>query len=81
MPRDQHPDEREGGRYTSEYSDADFLEALEKIEERNEVADTVTVAEQIECHRDTARRRLNRMNDEGLVERVEVGNSRLWKRN
>lgn len=80
MPRDQHSDEREGGRFTSEYSDTDFLEAIQEIEERDEVADTVAVAEQIECHRDTARRRLNQMDAEGLVERVEVGNSRLWKR-
>lgn len=79
MPRNQGSREREHGQYTSEYSDDAFLEAIRAVEETGELADTVDVAQEVGCHRDTARRRLNQMAEEGTVERLEVGTSRVWR--
>ena len=70
-----HRDE-ETGRYTGEYSDEDFLNAI-----RNEggMAGTGEIADRVGCAHDTAYKRLKRMEDEDLLSSQKVGNTLLWK--
>lgn len=63
------------GRYTTEYRDDDFLDALR---EQGGSSGTLDVAQQVGCDRDTARRRLNALVDAGEVERRDVGDAALW---
>jgi len=65
----------ETGRYTGEYSTEDFLEA---ITAEDGMAGTGDIADQVGCAHDTAYKRLQRMEKQGLVSSRKVGNTLLW---
>lgn len=61
------------------YSDDDFLEALQEL---GGSAGTKQIADEVGCHRDTARRRLHNLADAGDIEKHKTGESQqsavLW---
>jgi len=67
--------DEESGEYTDTYPNETLIDALSDI---GGAAGTRAVAEQIGCHRDTARRRLTELVERGLVQRRTVGDSTLW---
>jgi Mn-dependent DtxR family transcriptional regulator len=67
----------ETGRYTGEYSTEDFFEA---IRSEGGMAGTGDIAKKVGCAHDTAYKRLQRMEEDGLVSSRKVGNTLLWER-
>jgi DNA-binding IclR family transcriptional regulator len=67
--------DEETGRYTGEYSTEDFLDA---ITSEDGMAGTGDIADQVGCAHDTAYKRLQRMENQGLVSSRKVGNTLLW---
>jgi len=65
----------ESGRYTGEYATEDFLEA---INAEGEMAGTGDIADRVGCAHDTAYKRLQKMEEEGIVSSRKVGNTLLW---
>lgn len=74
MGRDRDRDESTG-QYTDEYPRELFLDA---IEDESGMAATSDIAEQVGCIHDTAYKKLNRMEESGLVESQKFGNTLVW---
>ena len=66
----------ESGRYTDTYS-ADAM--LEAIQESGGLAGTSEVAAAVGCARDTAYKKLKKMEEEGQVGSRKVGGSLVWQ--
>lgn len=66
--------DEESGQYEDTYPEQAFLDALDELGSGG----TRKIAEHVGCHRDTARRRLNALVEDGAVVRREVGDSALW---
>jgi predicted ArsR family transcriptional regulator len=66
----------DSGRYSASYSAEDFTRALEAL---GGSAGTRDIADEIGCHRDTARRRLIALEEDGVVEKTVVGDAALWE--
>lgn len=64
----------EEGKFDQQYSENDFLEAVEVLP----VASTQNVADEVGCSYDLAYRRLKEIEAEGRVEHEEVGGSFVW---
>ena len=64
----------ETGRYTGEYSTEDFYDA---IFSEGGLAGTGDIAEKVGCAHDTAYKRLQKMEEDGLVSSRKVGNTLL----
>lgn len=63
------------GDYEDEYSDSDILAVVRA----NEPIGTGAVAEEIGCHRNTARARLKQLEERGAINRIEgVGPGWGW---
>jgi Mn-dependent DtxR family transcriptional regulator len=69
--------DEDSGRYTGEYSTEDFLNA---ISDKEEMAGTGDIADYVGCAHDTAYKRLQQMEKDGLVSSRKVGNTLLWTR-
>jgi Mn-dependent DtxR family transcriptional regulator len=67
--------DEESGQYTGQYTTEDFLNA---INTEGGMAGTGEIAEIVGCAHDTAYKRLQKMEDEGLVSSRKVGNTLLW---
>ncbi|NIC00247.1 helix-turn-helix domain-containing protein [Halobacterium sp. R2-5] len=67
--------DEETGRYTGEYSTEDFLNAINL---EGGMAGTGEIADQVGCAHDTAYKRLQRMEKDGLVASQRVGNTLIW---
>ena len=67
--------DEKSGKYTTSYSDDDFLEA---IQQRGGMAGTSEIAEEVGCTHRTAYTRLNLLDEEGKINRRKVGNSLVW---
>ena len=65
----------ESGQYTETYPREDFLTALE---EHGPDVGTQEIANQVGCNRDTAYRRLRRLEKQDLVKSRKIGMVRLW---
>lgn len=65
----------DSGRYAQTYPPGEFVEAIDAA---SGAAGTREIAEAVGCSVDTAIRRLDELEDEGTVERREVGNAFLW---
>ncbi len=63
------------GQYTGEYSTEDFLSA---ISDEGGMMGTGDVADKIGCAHDTAYKRLQKMEKNGLVLSKKIGNTLLW---
>jgi DNA-binding Lrp family transcriptional regulator len=57
-----------------QYSDADFLDAVEK----HNPASTSEVADEVGCTRRNADMRLKKLADEGKVKRKKIAASQVW---
>ena len=68
--------DEETGQYTGEFSDADFLNA---INAEGDMAGTGEIADHVGCAHDTAYKRLQEMEEQGLVSSKLVGNTLLWR--
>jgi len=68
--------DEETGRYTGQYSTDDFLDA---ISAEGGAAGTGEIADYVGCAHDTAYKRLQEMEEEGLVSSQKVGNTLLWQ--
>lgn len=73
MPRDR---DDESGKYTSAYSDEDFIDAI-RMEDN--LAGTTAVAEIVGCTRRQALNRLKELREQGKVESKDVGRSLVWQ--
>jgi len=62
------------GKFSEQYSRADFLEAINALA----VASTQKVADEVGCSYDLAYRRLNQLEDEKEVTHEKVGGSFVW---
>jgi Mn-dependent DtxR family transcriptional regulator len=67
--------DEESGKYTTTYTDSDFIEA---IGNGDGMAATSDVAESVGCSHQTAYERLQRLEEQGEIRSREVGNSLLW---
>mgnify|MGYP002760962358 FL=1 len=65
------------GQYVGEYFTEDFLTA---INNEGGAAGTGEIAERVGCAHDTAYKRLQEMEDDGLVSSQKVGNTLLWSK-
>ena len=68
--------DEETGRYTGQYSTEDFLDA---INAEGGMAGTGEIADYVGCAHDTAYKRLQEIEAEGLVSSRKVGNTLLWE--
>ncbi|QLG50659.1 transcriptional regulator [Natrinema halophilum] len=68
--------DEESGRYTGEYSTEDFHNA---ISDKGGMAGTGDIADYVGCAHDTAYKRLQKMEKNGLVSSQKVGNTLLWR--
>ena len=68
--------DNETGRYTGEYSTDDFIEA---INSEGGMAGTGDISDIVGCAHDTAYKRLQEMEEGGLVSSKNVGNTLLWR--
>ena len=73
MPNDARNDA--SGQFVEKYPREAFLRAIAEAEP---VAGTGEVANVVGCEHDTAYKRLQRLLDEGTVEKRKVGNMLLW---
>lgn len=66
----------ETGKFTSEYSQEDFLDAIVSIDG---VAGTGDIASEVECSHDTAYKRLQQLEKDSAVKSHKVGNTLVWE--
>lgn len=66
--------DEDSGKYTREYEDEEFLKAVET----HEMPSTAQVAEVVGCSYTLSYHRLNKLQSEGKVQRITVGNSFAW---
>ncbi len=69
--------DEETGRYTGQYSVNEFLTA---ISEQGGVAGTGEIADHVGCAHDTAYKRLQSMEGDGILSSRKVGNTLLWEK-
>ena len=74
MDRDR---DEETGKFSEEYPDEDFLNALDSLE----LPSTNDVADYVGCSYTLAYHRLTRLAEQGKISKVEVGNSFTWAKN
>lgn len=67
--------DQDTGRYTAEYSQAEFLRAIKGI---GGAGGTQEIADEVGCIYDTAYKKLRQLEDSGKVESKKVANARLW---
>ncbi|TKX44080.1 HTH domain-containing protein [Halorubrum sp. SD690R] len=67
--------EEESGKYTTTYSDSDFIDAIRQL---GGLGGTSEIADAIGCTRRTAYTRLQSLENEGQVSSRKVGNSLAW---
>ncbi|ADB63982.1 helix-turn-helix transcriptional regulator [Haloterrigena sp. SYSU A558-1] len=76
MPPDRQRDET-SGRFDSEYTSNRFLEAVRRLGPTT----TGEVSNELDCHRNTARRRLKELEEQGRIEKEEIGQEFVWRAN
>jgi len=67
--------EEESGKYTTSYSDSDFVDAIRQL---GGLAGTSEIADAVGCTRRTAYTRLQSLENEDRVSSRKVGNSLVW---
>jgi len=65
----------ETGQYTGEYPEEAFLNAIRKADQ---MLGTGEVAESVGCAHDTAYKRLQELEDRGVLGSQKVGNTIVW---
>lgn len=64
----------ESGKYTKEYEDEEFIQAVERLD----MPSTSQVAEEVGCSYTLSYHRLNELKDNNELRRLEIGNSFAW---
>jgi len=67
--------DEESGQYTDTYSAEAMVEAIREL---GRFAGTSDVAEEVGCARDTAYKKLKKLQDENRVESRKVGGALVW---
>lgn len=67
--------EEESGKYTTTYTDSEFIKAIQHLEG---MAGTSEIAEEIGCTQRTAYTRLKSLEDQDRIKSRKVGSSLLW---
>ena len=67
--------DEETGQFESKYSDDEFLNALQELDG---MGGTSEVAEMVDCPTRTAFNRLDRLAEEGEIDKRKVGGSVAW---
>lgn len=67
--------DEETGRYTGEYPTEAFLDAIREL---GAMAGTGDISTEVGCAHDTAYKRLQSLEDEGILSSRKVGNTLLW---
>jgi hypothetical protein len=67
--------DEESGRFTEEYPEEEFIQALEEIGP----AGTTDISNFVGCDRRTAYLKLQSLSEEGKVSSQKVGNALLWE--
>lgn len=75
MARDRDPDK---GQYQPEHTDQQFLDAVSELETDDTLPSTGDVANHVGCSRETARRWLTDLADQGDLRKLDVGNAFAW---
>ena len=70
--------EEDSGKYTTSYSDSDFLDAIQELDG---LAGTSEIAESVGCTRRTAYTRLQSLESNDRINSRKVGNSLVWTLN
>lgn len=65
----------ETGQYTDEYPKEAFLEAIKSADQ---MLGTGEIAEAVGCAHDTAYKRLQKLEEDGIVGSQKVGNTIVW---
>ncbi len=65
----------ETGEYTGRYPNSEFLDAIQK---ENGLVGTGEIAKIVGCAHDTAYKRLQKLEEEGVVGSQKVGNTLVW---
>ena len=63
------------GQYTGEYPDEEFIDT---IQESEQMLGTGEIADAVACAHDTAYKRLQKLEDEGVIGSQKVGNTLVW---
>lgn len=67
----------ETGQFDEKFSSNQYLEAVRRLEPTT----TGEVADELDCHRNTARRNLEKLADSGRVQKTERSGAFLWTTN
>ena len=73
MPHDERNED--SGKFTPKYQDSEFTDAVADLSDHPTTSD---VAREVGCDHDTARRRLNRLADDGRVDRTMIAATIVW---
>lgn len=65
------------GKYTEQYSEEDFLSAIEDVD----VASTQNIADEVGCSYDLAYRRLNQLENDEEIRSQKVRSAFIWLKN
>lgn len=71
-PRDR---DEETGKFSQQYEQRAFLEAIDMLG----TPTTMAIAESVGCSYDLAYRRLNTLENEGVITKDEIGGTFLWR--
>jgi len=69
--------DEDSGKYTQEYDDDEFIEAIENLG----MPSTKQVSDEVGCSYTLAYHRLNILLEKDRVQRLDIGNSFAWKTN
>jgi ribosomal protein S25 len=64
----------ESGKYIEKYSDKEFIKSVKEVK----TSTTQNIADRVGCSYDLAYRRLNTLEDEGILSSTEIGGCLLW---
>jgi cytosine/adenosine deaminase-related metal-dependent hydrolase len=67
--------DEESGKFTEEYPEEDFLQAIEELGSSG----TTEISEYVGCDRRTAYLKLQSLEEKGEVRNQKVGNALLWE--
>ncbi|WP_455448133.1 ArsR family transcriptional regulator [Natrinema thermotolerans] len=74
VPSDRRRDE-DSGKYDTKYQYEGVLKAVRRLEPTT----TGEVANELDCHRNTAREKLNDLADRGELKKTEQSNTFIWQ--
>lgn len=68
------------GRIEEKYSNDDFIQAIKNVNAKNVYSGVMLsdIANEIGCHKDTARRRINKLFASGLIQGHKIGNNWVY---